>query len=1433
MKWLKRTTSIFFVSVLLVFAQSCSKQSPDTSSEEVQTSREIQRLDACSKVNFNKGVLLYQNVKDLFVCTKWDEQFPHMFGAMNKVSAASWNHLMGPIDANFVSNQQRRDRVFKNIRELDAKGGLDNLSYVIVALNETNFFDSTKAMFACVDNPTDPVCATRAGKIPEKRSLKKIIELIDADPETIDNISLFVKAFVKALDGRSEPLRAEINKFRASPLYVPVRLKVVDAIANKARNGFSDEDREFVSKVLLTGNAKGDVPWIYQWIQDQKMSREKFRDLVEYPVLTNPEFVGEMKGLELAYDGGLACSMKSSTSPNNLIEFDFKTHISNYVSIIRNKDYKSFYDYSTETIFGLKASTEVCSELEKNHYNVNIIKLLTHFSDFLGEKKFYDLVKFLMAESTAKGDPDKTFAENLYLFDLLTGDIFSSANALNTNIISSTRNFYPLVYDVARALPPEAYVNLGEYIAAIARPENDARFKGVADFWTFFTPEEKNFLFNFVDRHFDKGVDYVLLFDFYTKFLDDLRDVQPSLRDAWIGTADKEEMSYLTLQDLFTQFAGKETLLDFKKFFSRDQIIKVLEVISNGQGINQMAKDQLAYMKSDNYVLRSQSDRYVFKVSYNPGADPDYDAKAVIDCMTKFSDIQNGFYELVRNLPAACSKVTEANVAFRMYGWMNSIEGSYLEFKQASDPKNSLLDSNGILSPYMLNNSLGLVKVLDNLLGPVGSTIPTKNGGSYLLNSANYHLNEKQAAPLVEQNLQWLNSFLSVSPEINTQHRNALVKSFTRKENFAYSNTVFANLGQLLEEYADWVKKGELTKAQTRSLGTFDPNLTCAKFVNQFVAPYPCPSTDVVKEHGNKLITSLATIWDPSFGSPIASVIKAVKPGEGLDIPLNSPKTHKYRLSLRETFKYFYDTTDKSWPVNRQVVTFTNDDKATSTETITTAEGIESVIREVRFGNNYLGAAFLNYVVHGDDYNKDVANRKMVTQACFKIPGVRCGRPMSESDMRMLRNALNVFDALSDINNGRKQDDRLQYGDFMKTFEQSLLQTSSKEAQQVKLFPLSDEVLKKHNGVILDEMMLLTMPSNVGRVIRDRVGRSRDEFEAFIAREDFKRVDRALLYGFDLPTTGPSAERLLNKLVATPAGGGQNLFGNTVDWVNTLSYSEERLLEDTIARLMVVGSYLGTPDIVFGTKTPPTGTMKYKDNNLFQVFLALEKLVDYWPTLKNYFPGDVKLIEMIKPINTGLYFLTNKLNSTTDPSKNTAYLALNDLFMVLQTTLFDQLPNPQINGNRNSTTQGLNLLLAMFKDPQQVSKTYTVGRADYKYLDVFHANNAAPFYAISQNLKRMTGSSQVDFTALRDYLEFTSKNVLSLAGDTVPRENYHYDEPASLIRYLNKKSASGQSNFMIVNQKFFVENSDQISQMLDDLLPCVKIKEVKTPLLFN
>lgn len=1422
---------MFGITLLLIF--SCTKQdAPNIETSETRSQKEIERLEACSIVNLNKGVLLHLNTILLFKCTQWDEQFPKIFQAIKRMRSSSWDHFMAPVDKEFVENHVRRDRFFRNIKELDSKNGLDDLSRVLVALNETNFFDSLKNLFRCVETGSEDSCENRK-EIPKKKSLLNIIKLVDTHPDAIDRASSFVKKLNLAIDTNEEKLRTEINKFRSDPFFIRARLELVDALAEKSKLGLNKDDREFLSNLLLIGSADQKEPWIYSWMHDLKMNRDIFRDLVEYPILINPNIEKEFRGLRAAYDNGLFCKFKASEGDNETIDFDLKTHLKNHGQAFLKRNYRDYFDYLSSLIVGLKLSSEICSELEKNNDGFSFLTMITSHAKLLSQKKHYDLFKFIAGYTTLKGDLDKNFSENLYLPDLIASDLFARVNSLNTLIVTHTREFYPTLFDIIWKLPTEALIDGGVLLREVLQEKNDVKLRGLADLWKFFNTSEKNFLFNFVDRHFEGDTQFVLLFDFYAKFLDELRDTQPTFKDQWAGDEQKIEMSYLSLQDFVENLAGAETLKEFKTFFGRDHILKILEILASGSEINKKSQEELAYRRSDEYIKKAEGNRYIFKIVYDQkkDGDGDMDTMPMILCMDKMSQLENGFYYLVKDLPAACRDVIETNISFRLFSWLNKIEKSYRESFPSTPSAEGLFDKRGILSPLMLNTSMGTIKILDNLLGEIDSSLPTQNGIDYLLNSFRFYLIERGALNLLDQNIALLNQWLEIMPEENLIYRNALLKSFSQLENFSDTKIVIKNMAEMASLYGNWVKEGNLKKTNERSFGESDPASDCGKTINQFVAPYPCPSKEIVKKYTASLINTFAKTWESEQGSPIQLLLKAAKPGEGLDIPLGEKTKEKYRLTLKEAFKYLYDASDKTLPINRVKIFYMHEDGREATTELTTLERIEVVIREVRFDNNYLGVSFLNGITHASDYDKEAQKRKNLLSTCLKVPLIRCGKPMGKNDLRMGRNALETFDSLMDINTWEgKNGEKFNYGNFLKTFEQSLVASSAKKAQESQLLPLKKEHLLKHNGTILADMTMMTAWSNIARILRDRVGKTRGDFNKFINSANFNRVNKALLYGFDLPRAAPAAESLLKKLLIVPKNERENLANQTIDWLASLNDKEVRLLEDTLSRLLLAGAYLGSPQAVFENESNDDQFKRYADNNLFQLFLASEKIIDYWPTLKRVFPEDTKLIDVIKPINNGLVFLTDKLAENSDPHKNIAYKALNDFFGILQATFFKEQLDPRINVAKKESTTGLELTLGFLKRSDLVKEAYEVTAKNYKYLEEFHKEGAKWFRVVGQNINRMVANHKIELSSLRDYLSFTTKNLVCTERDLKCEINSHFDEIGNLVKFLNTKDKNGESHLRFAVKTVMIENFDQINNLLGDLLPALKIKQIRPPL---
>ncbi len=1417
------------VCIFFLFLGACSRQSAPKIEDTITRSTEEQdRLNACSNLDLLANVLKYQNVLTLFKCTQWDKEFPSLHQSIGRISAESWDHVFNPINDAFLKNHVNRDRVFSNIRELDSKNGLDDFSHVLVALNETNFFDSVKAMFSCVENPSADICQNR--KVPTKKSLKHIIRLVELNPETLLELSFLSRTLNSSLSGKTEDLRLEVNKFRNTKMFVAKRLMLVDSLVGKFLSGLSPEDRSFVSTLLRVGNKEMSAPWIYDWLKNSAMNREKFKRLLSFSVLEHPELVLDVHLEKEFYDRGLVCKYKTDGAENKHFTFDLKAGTGDYVLAIKEKSYKEFFDISSMFITGLKISSEVCREIDQNKEKGNLIRAATKIAQLFSDKSFYDVVRFVLTYSTSSSNSGKSFSENYYFPDMLASPIFSAANELNSEIIKNSADFFPVVYDILVSMPPEVVTSLANIVDEIAKVEHDLKFKGVADFWSFFTPEEKNFVFNFVDRHFDDGINYPLLFDFYAKFIEDFKGSQDIFKDAWSSDENRIDQSYLALQDLFYNFSGAETLKDFKKFFSRNHIIRVLEVLSSGSKIADNAKYEMKYNDSTSYIERSRKDKYKYKVSYNPKADKDYDSKKLVECLSRFSDETAGLYVLIRNLPSVCKDVGAENISIRLFSWLNSVESDFLKYKNSKGLDGSLLNESGILGPYMLSSNVGMLKQFDTILGAHNQPTPTKNGIEYLFSSVDYYLNAKAGMPILEKNLNLLSSYADVEKEKNILFRNSLFKSFGKDENFSYSKNVLSGIASLLYDFGAWIKSGEYDKATRRSLGAYDPKIRCETMVNQFVSKNACPNKEAVKLWGDDLLFQVGNVWETEMGSPIKHFFEGSKMGGHLEIPLYGKKRTKFRLTLEDNIRYLYDTSDRNLPVNNQFVKFVNEKNEEKKVNLTTLERVETVIREVRFGNNYLGATYLNFIVRGDDYVSDVKIRKRLMQLCVNTPGVRCGRKMSDSDIRMAKNALESFDSLLDVDNGRNMAPELRYGNFLKAFQQTLIASSARNAQELTLFPLSDEILKRHNGRVLGSLTMINAYSNAAWYVRDRIGRTRKDFEAFLAREDFKRVDRAFMNGFDLNQAVPAAERIVKKLRSTYPGETQNLFRNTVDWLSSLSYDEARLVEDTIGRLMVVGSYLGTPDVVFQKKDDSTLYSRYKNNNLFQVFMALDKLIDYWPVLKKYFPADSKLINVARPINNFLYFLTQKLAVSNNPQENQAYVALNDTFYLFQTLLFDEFQDGKIINRTEEKYKGFDFILAGLKNTGLVADSYSTIRDNYKFSNVFFENKGEFFMNLASNIKRIVKNDTVDLTPLREYLVFSSKSHICTNSMRTCSQNFHYDEPTSLLKYLAAKNDGGMTRVSVLNQKIFKENYSEIVELINDLLPSIKIRSATPPL---
>jgi hypothetical protein len=517
---------------------------------------------------------------------------------------------------------------------------------------------------------------------------------------------------------------------------------------------------------------------------------------------------------------------------------------------------------------------------------------------------------------------------------------------------------------------------------------------------------------------------------------------------------------------------------------------------------------------------------------------------------------------------------------------------------------------------------------------------------------------------------------------------------------------------------------------------------------------------------------------------------------------------------------------DKSIDVNRTVVKFTSKKNANSKKRkydygyddepnpdidedkskeyeLTTLERIEVTLREVAFDNNYLGVGYKNAIAATDDYVKTAKNKYNLLKFCSSVKN--CLKPLNKDEKRMAKNAVKAFDGLIDAERFFRK------GDFLQAVLTTAVLSSAHDVRAARARPFSQKKLKRHNGVVLTEISNIGGMANMGRIIHDRVGRTRKKFDQFINSESFKRVDKLLMARFPVNSTKVKVEEILRSVLEVKNDEGKNLITEMVDWLSSLDYKEERLVEDTLANLMLLSTYIGSPELVYGEKDKK----RFEYNSVYSVFDNMNSIIKLWPFIQKEFPLGVKFINIFKPINTVTRFFKEKLLRSSD-SSNSYYVFINTIFSIVNNVLF--LEKDQF--------KGLDFLVSYGSQGKNMKKINNLTRGFYNYLDLLHGKEMSGkwFINFADRLHKFPVKNVLASEAVRDYLLYTTIPLLKGDYGGYSKNNYHYDEPASIISYLSKReSEAKESNFVLAMDAVFHKEFDNITSLLDELFATIKV----------
>ena len=737
-------------------------------------------------MNFIKDLVAYDNVKSLFRCLGWNKHYKHIYNAIEVTKSENWNHLFSAFGKEFFDNTKRRDRIFKYVRKLDSKEGLDDLSRVLTALNKTNFYDSLDELLTCADSPSLPTCKRRTSNSATKNEIKELLSFMMVDSDLYGHMSNVLRNIAQSIGDEGSKFLIEVDKFNRKVAFKNLRRSLLTSLISSANRGITAKDRVFLAKMFFTVSRDDKKPWLYKWFVNESLDEESFNALVNYPTYVNSNFVKDSLALQNAIKENLVCK---SQDGEEYIEINVRQHLETFLDKLSRSSFDDFQKYALQNTATLTTARAFCPILEEytseiNYwkggrqvtelYTLNFADVIASLGDFLGVETNYDLIRIITTASRGESSSDI-----LYALELLGSESFQIFNELNKVILKESKGFYPLVLKSIKNINEDIFSQLGAIVLTLVDEENESKFKALSSVWNFWTEEEKDFLLLFLDEHLKGETNFVALFDFYADLMNEFPGVVEVIAKDLVGSEINLNKTFVALKDVVKQFRGKEVLDNFKEFYSRDQIVRIIEVISRGVQIDgpDIGAFEIDYV--DNYVQAARETPFDFL-----WADSDIPTGSIVECIKEMSRYGQNFYTLIRQLPRACKESKNHEFTIRLFTWMDKIDKEYHSTNTRGDYQKGLFDELGFFSPAMMGTGISLLKFIQEEFGD------TRDGFEYTVNKFKKYLfdlrleltNQRGFIDSLELIVDQWNRLNKISGSNGRLHRSFIFKELALKE---------------------------------------------------------------------------------------------------------------------------------------------------------------------------------------------------------------------------------------------------------------------------------------------------------------------------------------------------------------------------------------------------------------------------------------------------------------------------------------------------------------------------------------------------------------------------------------------------------------------------------------------------------------------------
>ncbi|MBI2521565.1 MAG: hypothetical protein HYV97_14210 [Bdellovibrio sp.] len=1425
----KSISFLLMVMCLFLITQSCQKQSPPGITVEYGRD-DLERVEECKKVSLVKHLLYQENTLSLFKCLRWDAEFPELFKGISKVKRENWNHIMAPISDVVLDNLVIRDKLIALIKRLDERGALDDLSQVITALNDTNFFDGLNEMFICArENNID---CTRKDRALSKKQIKNLLKVLTVETPTVDALhDLFVFVIDNFLDG-ADSFKSEVRKFYKNPMFKQGRVDLVTVVSDiLIKHPDFARDQEFIRGLLTTRVQESNKLKIIETLDSENFDLSAYKNLVHFPLSGNLDLDRKFKVLKLLKDETIECDEyenMAAIQPGPCLE----QTLQNQVQLSKEQFFRALLDVGME----MKTAISFCKKLEvlkkkitfreikqnevteKDHdQELKLIEFLKDYGRYLGDNSTFDLMKLLIQVAL-----EKPTIGSMYLIDVASSDTVSAGLRLSKVIKESQADIDTHIFKIIKNIK-EPQISSSLLLSDKFFNQKDI-LVDFARLWKFYSFEEKNIIFHYLDKHFEEDVNYVELIKFYLDIFSVTKNLYPTISSAWLSNEEKHEASYIAVEDFVTHLSGHDALRDFKKFLSPDYIMKIIEILSKGITQNGDALAELnATPKSRLYIAPPLLiERTFSQSSTNP----------YLKCLVDIEDSGLRIWEYLQNPPESCKIMISPPPIVATINLLAEIEKGYTAVMNGipamASSAHNLLDEDGLFAKSNINSAVVLMDLLDDTLRDQKKGV---NGISELLNILKYYYYDfdfakgQRLESVLKKGLSYLVEIFDKEPVLGIKSREKIVEYIVGRHKSQQLSPLFSNIGKILKDYSQF-------NARVASTNPKVFNFLCRTELNQSLGENPCPAPSVIKAELNKSLGLLVQKQHPDIPTALSLLLKALIPQQGLEIPYE--KTNRiYRLTLKETMEIMYEMSDKSYvktinghvdQVNKRPMIYLEPNKTKEeneiAKIVTTAERIETVIRDIRFDHNYLGAHYKNAVAKAEDYNQTVSIKYALMKFCVGLGF--CGKFFSKDEKRMAKNSIASYPSLLESNTifGR--------GDWMQTLLQIFVASSDPAAQKSALVrfgsfevPMlqSKEQLQKHNGQVVTSLSMLAIFSNGGRYFRDRIGKfknlaeNKKEFYNYINGREMGAIDRAFFDHVAFDQVASSADKMLKSFLNRRIPDGRNLIEVGVDWFVSLKDDDLIRAEKALSKLLYLTTFIGTPDDIktrfklqkFNSSKASIDTLNdhFKNNNLTSLFHVLGELAEKWPVIYKA-SGDAKFLDLLIENDDLLSLFIEGLEKNIDNlSENYYYTTLNELYGMI---------------NYLNSGAGVNIakiIIANLSDQSKVNQYFTNLRHIYAFVSELRSGPEGKkrMLKLGDTVMKILNDRKYDISPFISYLDWTKP-------ESIGRErNFHYDEPFKFLKVLIKEEYFYYEKIIThVFKTFFEDLKTTLKEMFASIL---------------